>query len=72
MHTFCTSEMSQKFAVGSRIIPGNLKCLLYVYSTVISVHSGSVIAFFVAQLALSLVSELSVQFSSVISLAGFV
>lgn len=35
--------------VGSRIIPGDF----YVHSSVMSVHSGSVIAFFVARLTLS-------------------
>lgn len=49
--------------VGSRLVPGNLKWLC-VHSTVLSVHSGSVVAFFVAQLTLSLISESSVKLSN--------
>lgn len=41
--------------VGSRIISGNFKWLSCVYSAVISVHSGSLVAFFVTQLSFSLV-----------------
>lgn len=41
--------------VGSRIVSGNFKWLSCVYSAVISVHSGSLVAFFVTQLSFSLV-----------------
>ena len=44
---------SATFVCSGLEIPGNLKWLLYVHSVVISVHCGSVIAFFVAQPALS-------------------
>lgn len=65
LRSLCSKGSNIHFKlVGSRIIPGNLKWLFYARSAVISIHSGSVIAFFVAQLTLSLISESSVKLSN--------